>query len=114
MIAYYNYKDLYNGNLSMHYYMRNGSGTCPVHGGDCSIWSNKMGKGIVKNYPGENSNKILCDKTIYNYAYDLDNAFNGYNKDLIYFFNITKDNDLYSSKFENGHSTNSTGTLYYH
>ena len=114
MVAYYNYKNLYDGSLSMHYYMRNGSGTCPIHEGNCSIWSNKMGSGIVKNYPETDTSKILCDETIYNYAYDLGNRFNGYNKDLVYFFNITKDTNIYGSRFENGHNRNSTGTSYYH
>ena len=114
MIAYYNYDNLYEGSLSMHYYMRNGNGTCPIHQGNCSIWSNKMGSDIVKNYPGNNTTKILCDETIYNYAYDLDNKFNGYNKDLVYFFNITKNTDIYNSSFEYGHDRTSTGTSYHH
>ncbi len=112
MIAYYNYVDLYTGTLSMHYYMRNGNGTCPVHGGNCSIWSNKMGSDIVKNYPGNIHSEILCDETIYDYAYNSGVVFNCYNKELVNFYSITKDADIFSSSFS--HDPSGGATFYFH
>ena len=48
------------GNHDVHFFLRNGDGTCnqPGHAADCSIWSHKPGQGQVYNG--------YCDETIYN------------------------------------------------
>ena len=64
MTAYYLYYGRFNGSLSMHYYLRNGNGTCPTHGGNCSIWSQKMGNGKDR-VQCERARRILAhDKNI--------------------------------------------------
>lgn len=99
---------------SMHYYVRNGSGTChiPGHPDTCSIWSHKMGLEEVKNTSYDGT--LLCDCTIYDKAYDINKkSTNILHKedDLIGIYTITKDNDLYNSKFIN--DTLGGATRYY-
>ena len=98
----------------MHYYVRNGSETCniPGHPDTCSIWSHKMGLEEVKNTSYDGT--LLCDCTIYDKAYDTNKkSTNILHKedDLIGIYTITKDNDLYNSKFIN--DTLGGATRYY-
>ena len=111
MTAYYLYNSRFNGSLSMHYYLRNGNGTCPKHGGNCSVWSQKMGTGKVtdSDYYGT----VICDQTIYDSAYKI-GAYNMASCDeLIKFYTITKDSNIYNSGHDYGHDSDSTGTIYY-
>ena len=111
MTAYYLYNSRFNGSLSMHYYLRNGNGTCPKHGGNCSVWSQKMGTGKVtdSDYYGT----VICDQTIYDSAYKI-GAYNMASCDeLIKFYTITKDSNIYNSGHDYGHDSDSTGTVYY-
>ncbi|MDE5618995.1 MAG: hypothetical protein K2I80_00510 [Ruminococcus sp.] len=100
---------------SMHYYVRNGNGTCgnPSHRGTCSIWSHKMGNNPVSIY---NGNTILCDYTLYDNAYKFSRGNNisiYANTDLVNFYSITKDTNVYNSSFGYEHNDNSTGTQYF-
>lgn len=112
MIAYYLYEGRFKGTLTYHYYLRNGNGTCPLHSGNCSMWSQKMGNSEVSNVAYNKG--IICDKTIYNYSYSIKtNKFNNaYNNNLINFYSITKDTNVYDSFYGNGHFNDSTGTTY--
>lgn len=110
MIAYYLYTGRFNGSLTMHYYMRHGNGTCTMHGGNCSLWSQKMGLGTVSNL--DSLDTILCDQTIYDCAYNIGSSNVAYNANLVNFYSITKDTNVYNSWYGNGHYDESTGTPY--
>lgn len=110
MIAYYLYNGRYSGQLTMHYYMRHKNETCPVHGGDCRIWSQKMGVKKVTN--SDSLNNILCDRTIYNCAYNINSSNIACNVNLINFYSITKGVNIYNSWYGDGHYNESTGTPY--
>ena len=110
MTAYYLYYGRFNGSLSMHYYLRNGNGTCPTHGGNCSIWSQKMGNGKVTNV--DSKGIALCDQTIYNSAYNIGSYNMASSDGLVKFYSITKNTDIYGSAHGYGHG-DSAGTPYY-
>ena len=112
MIAYYLYEGRLEGKLTYHYYLRNGNGTCPIHDGNCSMWSQKMGDGEVSNIAYNKG--IICDKTIYDYSYCIktDKYNDAYNSNLVNFYNITKDTNVYDSFYGNGQFNDSTGTPY--
>lgn len=110
MTAYYLYKGRFNGSLTMHYYMRHGNGTCMLHGGNCSLWSQKMGLGAVSNL--DSLDNILCDQTIIDSAYNIGEPDVACDDNLVNFYSITKDTNIYASWYGNGQYDESTGTPY--
>lgn len=110
MIAYYLYSGSFKGSLSMHYYMRHGNGTCTAHGGNCSMWSQKMRFQEVTNF--DSLDTILCDRTIYDSAYYIGASNIACNVNLVNFYSITKDTNVYNSWYGNGQYDESTGTPY--
>lgn len=98
-----------HSSADFHFYLRNGNGTCPNgHGDNCSMWSHKRGNTGVSNISPMDSTIKLCDNNINTYAH-----FNDYDYPNIYYYNISKDVDLLTSRHGNGHSGTSTGTPYY-
>ena len=89
-----------------HFYVRNGNGTCPDHGGTCSIWSHKPGNSTVKS-ESIDSMTTLCDENIYVKSQE------GIYYTNPRFYTITLDASLYNLCYMNGHDDNSTGTPYY-
>ena len=76
------------------------------------MWSQKMGDGEVSNIAYNKG--IICDKTIYDYSYCIktDKYNDAYNSNLVNFYNITKDTNVYDSFYGNGQFNDSTGTPY--
>lgn len=91
------------GNHDVHFFLRNGDGTCnqPGHAADCSIWSHKPGQGQVYNG--------CCDETIYNGS----RSYNNYQYSSgPWFYYIDKTTRVYNTWFYNGHYSSSTGTQF--
>lgn len=97
-----------------HFYVRNGSGTCQIHGGTCSIWSHKMSNGLVSNTTFQPQGDALCDYNINYKAKPYTAPANQYKVSNVNYYRISKETDLYNSYHLNGQYDSSTGTPYYH
>ena len=88
------------GQNDIHYFLRNGDGTCenPNHSVNCSTWSHKPGYGAVT--------EGYCDENIY-YGATSYKYYCG-----PWFYNIDKTTCVYNTWFYNGHNPNSTGTSF--
>ena len=106
-------ENYYTGKLDYHFYVRNGNGTCPIHGNNCSIWSQKNGLLKVENLTSDS--QIICDATINDHTHDFSSVSGTrlYDRDDTRYFRITKEANVYASYHGNGVDDSSTGTPYY-
>ncbi len=107
---------MYYGMCEYHFYVKNGSGTCPNtknHGGECSMWSHKQAHQTISNRK-INSSVLLCDENIYNNANS--GIYSNYNQNTddasVRFYTITKDTYIYNSWHGDGRDEECTGTPY--
>lgn len=94
MTAYYLYYGRFNGSLSMHYYLRNGNGTCPTHGGNCSIWSQKKVFELKKIFSYLTAGIFTISLLLINISYAVQGSENLWAKFLKYDLCITDYNSL--------------------
>lgn len=76
--------------IECHFYLRNGNGSCPIHSGNCSMWSHKRGTEKVTN-KSISGNEVLCDNNI---AIHIGEG--GYSSDARYYI-INKNTNVYNS-----------------
>ena len=95
----------WTGNAKIHYYLRNGNGTCdnPNHGSKCSVWSDKFDDLSVG---GCSTN---CDQNICLVINDT--SSNHYCGSPTFYF-ITKKANVYKSWYYYNHNDNNTGTQF--
>ena len=114
MVTYYRADDAYSGVLDCHFYLRNGNGSCPTHGGNCSEWSQKFGFSKIQNIDG--SNNIICDQNIDTNAHTfkpLPGVAYLYAPNDTRYYKITKKTDVYKAYHDDGNYGSCTGTPYY-
>ncbi|MCR5111843.1 MAG: hypothetical protein K6B38_13235 [Ruminococcus sp.] len=95
----------WTGNAKIHYYLRNGNGTCdnPNHGSKCSVWSDKF------DYLSVSGGSTNCDQNI---CLEInDTSSNHYCGSPTFYF-ITKEANVYNSWYYFNHNDNNTGTQF--
>ena len=95
----------WTGNAKIHYYLRNGNGTCdnPNHGSKCSVWSDKFD---CQSVSGGSTN---CDQNI---CLVINDTSSNYYCGSPTFYFITKEANVYNSWYYFNHNDNNTGTQF--